>query len=571
MSASAPPTRTLAPQPAPAAPAVAPALIARGLTVRLGATTIIDAVDVELAPGRITALVGPNGSGKSTLLRAFSRILRPAAGSRRARRRGHRDAPHARRRPAPRAAAPAHRDDDRRHGRARSSSSAASRTSAASAACAPPTARRSPGRWRSPTPRSHADRLIDTLSGGERQRAWLAVALAQRTGVLLLDEPTTYLDVRHQLEVMALVRRLNAEHGLTVCWVLHDLNAAAAYSDAMVCLRDGPGARAGPARRAADRRARPRRVRHRRDRDRRPALRPARLPAARPDPRSKEHHERKPHPGAARRPHAVAATLVACLAADRAGRLRRRRRRLRRHASRGDAAARSASSTTPARRSRSTHPPSASSPPTGRAPRSSLALGVAPVAVGDRDTYRNWVGAGEDLPASTAAIGARYEPSLEKIAALKPDLIVQESGELAKGRDKLEAIAPDRRARRLRAQQGLAEDRMGGDARRDAQARDAARQGRGGQGAAEVGRHGRSRRRRKRIKDAGRAGDSVVLTQTSVGGKPATRLFDDGSADGRGACASSASRTASRASTRTTRSPRSASRACARSATPTGC
>jgi iron complex transport system ATP-binding protein len=84
-----------------------------------------------------------------------------------------------------------------------------------------------------------ADRLVDTLSGGERQRAWLALALAQRTSLLLLDEPTTYLDVRHQLDVLALVRRLNREHGLTVCWVLHDLNAAAAFSDAMVWLRDG--------------------------------------------------------------------------------------------------------------------------------------------------------------------------------------------------------------------------------------------------------------------------------------------------------------------------------------------
>ena len=64
--------------------------------------------------------------------------------------------------------------------------------------------------------------------------------------MLLLDEPTTYLDVRHQHEVMALVRTLNAEHGLTVCWVLHDLNAAAAYSDRMVCLRDGRVLAQGP-------------------------------------------------------------------------------------------------------------------------------------------------------------------------------------------------------------------------------------------------------------------------------------------------------------------------------------
>jgi iron complex transport system ATP-binding protein len=84
-----------------------------------------------------------------------------------------------------------------------------------------------------------ADRLVDTLSGGERQRAWLALALAQRTSLLLLDEPTAHLDLRHQLEVLELVRQLNRDHGLTVCWVLHDLNAAAAFSDRMVWLRDG--------------------------------------------------------------------------------------------------------------------------------------------------------------------------------------------------------------------------------------------------------------------------------------------------------------------------------------------
>ena len=84
-----------------------------------------------------------------------------------------------------------------------------------------------------------ADRLVDTLSGGARQRAWLALALAQQTSLLLLDEPTTYLDVRHQLDVLELGRRLNRDHRLTVCWVLHDLNAAAAFSDQMVWLGDG--------------------------------------------------------------------------------------------------------------------------------------------------------------------------------------------------------------------------------------------------------------------------------------------------------------------------------------------
>ena len=83
------------------------------------------------------------------------------------------------------------------------------------------------------------DRAVDTLSGGERQRAWIAMALAQRTDVLLLDEPTTFLDIHYQIDVLALVRTLNINHGITVGWVLHDLNQAAAYSDHIIMLRDG--------------------------------------------------------------------------------------------------------------------------------------------------------------------------------------------------------------------------------------------------------------------------------------------------------------------------------------------
>jgi iron complex transport system ATP-binding protein len=245
MPASAPSTRTFDPQSVPGSTAVAPAVIARGLSVRLGDTTIIKSVDVELAPGQITALVGPNGSGKSTLLRAFSRILRPAAGA--VVLDGQDIATLPTRTVAQRLALLPQRTETMtgvtvsalvelgrqphlgRFGGLR----AADRDAIAWALEVTDAAR-------------HADRLINTLSGGERQRAWLAVALAQRTGVLLLDEPTTYLDVRHQLEVMALVRRLNVEHGLTVCWVLHDLNAAAAYSDQMVCLCEGRVLAQGP-------------------------------------------------------------------------------------------------------------------------------------------------------------------------------------------------------------------------------------------------------------------------------------------------------------------------------------
>lgn len=83
------------------------------------------------------------------------------------------------------------------------------------------------------------DRKVSRLSGGERQRVWLAMALAQEPKVLLLDEPTTYLDICHQLEVMELVQELNKELGITVVTVLHDLNQAAKYSDRVVVIKDG--------------------------------------------------------------------------------------------------------------------------------------------------------------------------------------------------------------------------------------------------------------------------------------------------------------------------------------------
>ncbi len=84
-----------------------------------------------------------------------------------------------------------------------------------------------------------ADRPLDTLSGGQRQRAWIAMALAQDTPILLLDEPTTFLDIGYQLEVMELIERLNRERQMTILLVLHDLNQAARYSDRMIVLSDG--------------------------------------------------------------------------------------------------------------------------------------------------------------------------------------------------------------------------------------------------------------------------------------------------------------------------------------------
>lgn len=83
------------------------------------------------------------------------------------------------------------------------------------------------------------DRYVTTLSGGERQRAWIAMALAQNPKILILDEPTTYLDISYQLEVLELVKELNESLGITVIMVLHDLNQAARYSDNIYVLKDG--------------------------------------------------------------------------------------------------------------------------------------------------------------------------------------------------------------------------------------------------------------------------------------------------------------------------------------------
>jgi iron complex transport system ATP-binding protein len=91
-----------------------------------------------------------------------------------------------------------------------------------------------------------AHRVVDELSGGQRQRVWIAMALAQGTDLLLLDEPTTYLDVAHQVEMLDLLAELNARRGTTIVMVLHDLNLAARYADHLVALRHGTVVAEGP-------------------------------------------------------------------------------------------------------------------------------------------------------------------------------------------------------------------------------------------------------------------------------------------------------------------------------------
>ncbi len=85
----------------------------------------------------------------------------------------------------------------------------------------------------------YRDREISRLSGGQRQRVWIAMALAQNTKILFLDEPTTYLDIRYQIEILKLVQKLNREYGITIIMVLHDMNQAIHYSDRIIGLAGG--------------------------------------------------------------------------------------------------------------------------------------------------------------------------------------------------------------------------------------------------------------------------------------------------------------------------------------------
>ncbi|AYY11876.1 ABC transporter ATP-binding protein [Actinobacteria bacterium YIM 96077] len=199
---------------------------------------VLTGVSVDLIPGGVTVLVGPNGSGKSTLLRTLARLHVPDTGTvtvdgvdtcgLRGRELARRLAFLPQSSPIP-AGITAHELVS--HGRY------AHRGALGRARDAD----REAVEWALHVTGTSefADRHVDGLSGGERQRVWIAMVLAQQTGVLLLDEPTTYLDLRYQVEILSLVRRLADEHGITVGLVLHDLNQAAAYADRIVVLAGG--------------------------------------------------------------------------------------------------------------------------------------------------------------------------------------------------------------------------------------------------------------------------------------------------------------------------------------------
>ncbi|GAB2977924.1 ABC transporter ATP-binding protein [Streptomyces pseudoechinosporeus] len=199
---------------------------------------VLRGVDVSVEPGELTALIGLNGCGKSTLLRLAAGLLRPDEG--RVLLGGDDVAGLSRRATARRVAllhqsAPAVPGMTARH-LVRQGRYAARGPLGMLREGDDPVVRRA---LRDVGVEQWADRDVDALSGGERQRVRLAMALAQDTRVLLLDEPTTYLDLHHQLDVLQTVVRLREERGLTVVMVLHDLAHAARFAERIVALRDG--------------------------------------------------------------------------------------------------------------------------------------------------------------------------------------------------------------------------------------------------------------------------------------------------------------------------------------------
>lgn len=213
-------------------------LRAEALSLAYEKTMVIDGLQLTIPTGRITALVGRNGSGKSTLLRALARLLKPQGGAvfldnvsiftmstkEVARQLGIlpqsptapegvtvRELVAQGRYPHQRWLQRWSQDDEQLVERALAATNMT----------------------------SLADRPLETLSGGQRQKAWIAMALAQETAFMLLDEPTTFLDIAHQMEVLDLLYDLNAAEGRTIVMVLHDLNQACRYAHHLVALRDG--------------------------------------------------------------------------------------------------------------------------------------------------------------------------------------------------------------------------------------------------------------------------------------------------------------------------------------------
>lgn len=212
-------------------------LLTENLSLSYGKTTVLDDISTPLPSGKVTSIVGANACGKSTFLRCLARLLKPTAG---------------------------HVILDGTSIHKQNTRDVARKIALLPQSAAAPDGMRvldlvKQGRTPHQSPLNQwsladqevvssaiakvglsgfEERLLGDLSGGQRQRAWIAMSLAQDSDILLLDEPTTYLDLTHQIEILQLVRDLQEHRNLTVVMVLHDINLATRFSDNLIALKD---------------------------------------------------------------------------------------------------------------------------------------------------------------------------------------------------------------------------------------------------------------------------------------------------------------------------------------------
>ena len=213
-------------------------LTASHLRLTYGGRTVIEDLSLDIPPHTMGSIIGPNGCGKSTFLKALARILKPASGT------VMLDG-------EPITSMPTRKVATILGLLPQNPSAPAGITIADLVARGRYPHHHFVERWTAKDEKAVERALaltgltdmagcpIDRLSGGQRQRAWIALTLAQQTDILLLDEPTTYLDIAYQLEVLDLLSTLNRQEGVTVVMVLHDLNMAARYSDWILAIKDG--------------------------------------------------------------------------------------------------------------------------------------------------------------------------------------------------------------------------------------------------------------------------------------------------------------------------------------------
>lgn len=223
----------------------ASSLLAQGLVAGYGERTVLNDVSLTVSAGHTTAIVGANACGKSTLLRVLSRLLAPEQGE------------------VLLDGNAIHRFNTRRLAQQLGFLPQSPIAPEGISVLELVSRGRHPHqgmfkRWSTADEAAVAEALtathmtglaecnVEELSGGQRQRAWIAMALAQQTDVLLLDEPTTFLDINHQVDVLDLLTDLNRERGTTIVMVLHELNLAARYADRLIAMANGKVYAVGP-------------------------------------------------------------------------------------------------------------------------------------------------------------------------------------------------------------------------------------------------------------------------------------------------------------------------------------